>query len=551
MHLIRLMLRSAPRLFSGAVVCGLISGLASAALVAITGQMLSQGELPASTLLIAFVVAGVVGLSARIGSQVLLTRLQHTVLNRLRMQLSRRILSSPLRHVENTGPALLLGALIEDTLSISHGLVTLPFISVNVAIVISCLGYLLWLSWPMFIGLVIFMTLGIFSYWLPASRGFVMLEKERETQDSLFRHLRALLDGIKELKLHRQRRDAFLEGELQPTANQLQTLGRGSGNMFAISSSWGMFLFFAFIAVLLFLLKDLVGATPRETTGFVLTTLYLQQPLQLIMDYMPLFAQGNIAYQKVEKLGLSLSAEPETAAAAAAPQAPPAPSTLEFAGLCHTYHRENEEGGFVLGPLQLSLRRGELIFLVGGNGSGKTTLAKLLTGLYVPEAGQILVDGVAVTDANREQYRQNFSAVFSDFHLFDKLLGLPPSELEARARTYLAKFLLDRKVQIDAGKLSTTSLSQGQRKRLALLITYLEDRPFYLFDEWAADQDPLFKELFYRELLPELRNRGKLVVAITHDDHYFHLADRILKLDSGKLSELAPERLEPRGRSIA
>jgi putative ATP-binding cassette transporter len=201
----------------------------------------------------------------------------------------------------------------------------------------------------------------------------------------------------------------------------------------------------------------------------------------------------------------------------------------------HSYHREQEESSFVLGPIDLSFRPGELIFLIGGNGSGKTTLAKLLTGLYIPEAGEIRLNGQLITDENRESYRQHFSAIFTDFYLFESLLGLDHPELDQLAQKYLARLQLDHKVQVIDGNLSTTALSQGQRKRLALLAACLEDRPFYIFDEWAADQDPLFKEIFYEQLLPELKSKGKTALVLSHDERYYHVADRIIKLDYGKL----------------
>jgi len=189
----------------------------------------------------------------------------------------------------------------------------------------------------------------------------------------------------------------------------------------------------------------------------------------------------------------------------------------------------------VLGPINLVFQPGELVFLVGGNGSGKSTLAKLITGLYPPETGEIRLDGEPITDENRDDYRQLFSAVFSDFYLFESLLGLHTTNLDARAKAYLAELHLDHKVKVRNGDLSTTALSQGQRKRLALLTAYLEDRPFYVFDEWASDQDPLFKEIFYTQLLPELKARGKTALIITHDEKFFHLADRTIKLDYGRL----------------
>lgn len=196
---------------------------------------------------------------------------------------------------------------------------------------------------------------------------------------------------------------------------------------------------------------------------------------------------------------------------------------------------DNRDRGFLLGPINLSIRAGEITYIVGGNGSGKSTLAKLITGLYIPQSGSIYLDGIQISDRNREWYRQHFSAIFTDFYLFDRCLGFDPSDLDRKVESYLKRLQLDHKVQVKDGVLSTTNLSQGQRKRLALLTAYIEDRPIYLFDEWASDQEPLFRDFFYKEILLELKERGKAVVVITHDDRYFHLADHIIKLDYGKV----------------
>src|SRR5262249_30260840 len=157
----------------------------------------------------------------------------------------------------------------------------------------------------------------------------------------------------------------------------------------------------------------------------------------------------------------------------------------------------------------------------GGNGSGKSTLSKLITGLYRPDSGSICVDGESISNEDADNYRQNFSAVFLDFFLFEKLHGFLSPELDQKALEYLVKLRLDKKIRVEGGVFSSTSLSQGQRKRLALLIAYLENRAVYVFDEWASDQDPEFREIFYKELLPNLKAMGKAIIVITHDDHYF------------------------------
>ncbi|GGK35009.1 ATP-binding cassette domain-containing protein [Nocardia camponoti] len=194
------------------------------------------------------------------------------------------------------------------------------------------------------------------------------------------------------------------------------------------------------------------------------------------------------------------------------------------------------ESGFRLGPIDLVFEPGQISFIVGGNGSGKSTLAKLITGLYVPRAGSLSLNGERIDHDNIEWFRQNSSAVFTDFHLFEDYLGFDRPGIDAEVRRYLVELQLDHKVTVRDGRLSTVDLSQGQRKRLALLTALLEDRQIYVFDEWAADQDPRFREVFYREILTDLKRRGKTVIVITHDDRYFDLADQLVKLDFGMVA---------------
>ncbi|MFI6571429.1 ATP-binding cassette domain-containing protein [Nocardia fluminea] len=194
---------------------------------------------------------------------------------------------------------------------------------------------------------------------------------------------------------------------------------------------------------------------------------------------------------------------------------------------------ESEDAGFRLGPIDLVFEPGQITFIVGGNGSGKSTLAKLITGLYVPRSGSLSLNGERIDHDNIEWYRQNSSAVFTDFHLFEDYLGFDRPGIDADVQRYLDELQIAHKVTVQDGRLSTVDLSQGQRKRLALLTALLEDRQIYVFDEWAADQEPRFRDVFYHEILTDLKRRGKTVIVITHDDRYFDCADQLVKLDFG------------------
>jgi ABC transporter. len=250
---------------------------------------------------------------------------------------------------------------------------------------------------------------------------------------------------------------------------------------------------------------------------------------------LPVFSRAKVSLQKVRQLGEQLKNQAIQADAPDKREVCTNFSGLSLQGVTHSFHREKENRNFTLGPIDLDFKSGELVFLVGGNGSGKTTLAMLLIGLYTPEQGDIRWNGEVVDDGNKEDYLQNFSVIFSDFYLFDELYGFDNEKNHVLIADYLQRLHLHHKVRVENGRFSSVNLSQGQRKRLALLVAYLEDRPFYVFDEWAADQDPEFKHLFYTELLPALKARGKTVLVISHDDRYFYLADRCIKLEEGQI----------------
>jgi len=527
----------------------LLSGACNAGLVALVNTSLTRAQSASATLMWAFIGLGLGKVLTHFISQAVLVSFAQGAIANLRKDLIRKILAVPLRSLEELGSARILVALTDDVFNITQALLAIPLVSVNLAILIGGAGYLGYLSWRVLVSIFVLIVFGGIGYRLMVARAFRSLNLAREEEDRLFGHFRALTEGIKELKLHRRRRNAFFHQNIRKTTDVYQRHNVAAEICFIIAQSWTHLLYFALIGLILFLVPKIAALSHEALTGYVITTLYLMGPLAGVMTSLSLFGRANIALQKVEKLGVSLAERSSETCSFDQLEKSVSFGKLELSGVVHSYHREQEDSHFVLGPIDLSFKPGELVFLVGGNGSGKSTLAKIIAGLYVPEAGEIRLDGRLVTDENRDEYRQLFSAVFSDFYLFENLLGLNRSGLDTQAEEYLERLHLHHKVKIRDGSLSTTAVSQGQRKRLALLTAYLEDRPFYLFDEWAADQDPYFKNVFYTHLLPELKARGKAVLVITHDDRYFDVADRMIKLDYGKL-EASPHAVVDSGMLI-
>jgi len=537
MRLFNVLKQHAPRgHLIASMIFGVLSGAASTGLLWVINEYLfSWGSTTRGRAILGFVSLLVLGTVARYLAAYTLAALGARAAYDLRIGLSERILGAPLRRLEELGSHRLMVSLTDDVNAVTDAMEMIPAFFINLAVVTGGMIYLGWLSWHVLLLILVFMVIGSLTYVLPLRAGIKRQELAREVEDDLFDSYRGLTQGTKELKMRRQRRIDFL-GLLKGSAGSFRDFQLAAQRIFIAAANWGNLLFFAAIGLVLFYLPIVLdGLDVRIMASYVVVLIYILTPLQMVLNEFPLLTEADVAVRKIERLGISLlrHGEPEIAEEEAA--ADPGWSKLELRGVSHTYRHESDDTEFTLGPLDLSFTPGEWVFVVGGNGSGKTTFAKLVLGLYPPEEGEIRLDDQVVDDAARVRYRQIFSPVFTDFFLFESLLGLGSADLDDRAREYLEELHLKHKVRIHDGRLSTVDLSQGQRKRLALLNAYLQDSPIFLFDEWAADQDPEFKEIFYRRMLPALKARGKLLLVISHDDRYYHLGDRILKFDFGQL----------------
>lgn len=532
-HLLRIFWRTSPVLFILTLLGAALEGGTNALFIALINRQVHATELHWTAVVsLVALSAGTILSSAM--SRVALARLCHTLAYRLTISTARHVLSTQLATVESVGSARLLRSMIEDVNEISRGAASMPLVLTSGSLLVGCMVYLAWLSPSLVIVVIGGMAAGALGQVYLKRRFKELRRRAAKLAATAIANVQELIGGIKELKLSRLRRDAFLARVLDTTAAARRTTNIGSANLSSATEIWGRLLFFLLIALILFGRPILPAQTGPVITGYVLTVLYMMTPFRIITNQAMMATAAAVSLEQIEELHARIGDDRADDGAVSA-VVPVAPIELRLRGVSHHYYHERQDETFTLGPIDLELRSGEIVLVVGGNGSGKTTLAKILCGLYKSPTGDIVLNGKPIGPDDELWYREHFSTVFSDYHLFESLLGIDDTVVDELARDYLERLHIAHKLEVRDGVYSTTKLSQGQRKRLALMTAYLEDRPVIVLDEWAADQDPSFRELFYRQMLPELRSKGKALLVITHDDRYFGIADRIVKLEEGKV----------------
>ncbi|MEQ9916057.1 multidrug ABC transporter permease/ATP-binding protein [Pectobacterium aroidearum] len=463
-------------------------------------------------------------------SQLALTTLGHHFVYRLRGQFIKRILDTNIARIEQIGSAQLLASLSSDIRNITIAFVRLPELIQGIVLTIGSAVYLAWLSPKMLVVTSVWIAITLWGGFMLVSRVYSHLTKVREAEDRLQKDYETVINGRKELTLNRERAQKLYEEIYQANAQDYRQNVIRADTFHLSAVNWSNIMMLGVIGAVFFMANNLGWADTNVAATYSLTLLFLRTPMLQAVGALPTLLSAQVAFNKLKRFDLADYQEPFSAAIAPADW-----HTLELRDVVFRY----DASGFEVGPINLVIKRGELVFLIGGNGSGKSTLAMLLTGLYTPVSGSLLLDNRPVTAETREDYQKLFSAIFTDFHLFGQMMG-PQGTVPDTALidNWLDRLNMRHKLTLENHQVMNLQLSQGQRKRVALLLAVAEQRDILLLDEWAADQDPQFRRVFYLELLPQLRALGKTIVAISHDDHYFEHADRLLEMHQGTLSEL-------------
>ncbi|MBF0352107.1 MAG: cyclic peptide export ABC transporter [SAR324 cluster bacterium] len=461
------------------------------------------------------------------------TRLIHFTMQQVRQRIGNALRQSELSELERYQISDLYMTMTKDARSISRAARYHINLLQTYTLVGFCFLYVVHLSSSVAIAVFItfLMGLGVYS----GSRYLIAGEQKSmsDTESRFFHVMGQLLDGFKELKLSEKKSNFFFSNELMPLAKQLKNQGINSSRLFGKTELFLDGAFFMFLATEIFIFSIFL---PLQTVTEIMTAIVMcWGPVRMFNTSLPFITTGDAALDRLYKLDEMLrNQKPELSDyVSIRPKINPEIHSLRLENVQFQYP---EEEGFVIGPVNMTLRSGHITFLVGGNGSGKSTLVKIITGLYEPSAGQIFLNESIVS---LRDYRYLSSCIFSDYHLFEGLYGIENIQAE-QIYSLLDEMALNNKTDWGNGKFSNIKLSAGQRKRLAMIGALLEDMPIVIFDEWAAEQDHKFRLYFYETLLPRLKQQNKVILVISHDDRFFHLADTILTMEQGQISNGTP-----------
>lgn len=514
-----------------------ISGLSSTGVLAVINIAAKSGSENAFKFSYLLLFIAVVGIFITSQKFILVegVSLIEDILFNLRIRISDKIRRTDLLNIEKIGNAKIYNRLTQELVFISQMSVYLITALQSAIMLIFIFAYIAYLNIMAAIILLVILAIGVMLFNKNNKKVYARLDETNKAEIEYFDSLTDILDGLKEIKLNRKKSNDLFANHRKITSN-VQNLKIITGHLFSANMVFSQAFIYIVLGAIVFVLPQMNPGFSKEIISTTTAMLFAIGPLSSLVSMIPQYEQINLSIRNIYTLEneLDQNMNPDEIQPINGENRFKDFSKIELNGLYFQFQTDEGANAFSIGPLDMTINRGETIFLVGGNGSGKTTLLKALTMLYNNvESGNIFVDGKIINSSNYLEYRELYSAIFYDFHLFSKLYGL--DNVDAKEVNDLLKLMqIENKTQFAGDRFTKQNLSTGQRKRLALIVSLLEDKPIFIFDEWAADQDPQFKNYFYDVLLKKLKAEGKTVIAVSHDDRYFDVADKVIKMDYGK-----------------
>lgn len=512
-------------------------GLLGAGLIALVNQAASHVEKEESVTLLFFIFIGLLLLFlylTKISNKENISATQNLV-HKFRMRVMYQILRADILSVDRIGRTEILTALSRDAQMISGSIIVLVNTLQGAALLFFCVLYLSFISIPAALvavafGVVIFT---IFSKNIQSAHEG--LYEAWAEESNVYSRFSDFLYGYKEVVLNSERA-LDMTNDLIYTSKRAKNLKAESLINLSNNFSYIQLMFYVLVGIMIFIVPIFFSKFSEHVVMVSTTALFMIGSLTGIIQSLPVLSQANTSAKELQKLSDDLESIVDIGDSVNQ-QFPDVVDSIILKDICYQYLDLKGVPQFSIGPVTYEFKKGLVYFIRGNNGCGKTSLIKVLTGLYKATSGFIFVNNQRVLNPCSSSYRNLFSAIFSDFYLFKKLYGLRNVD-EQTINDLLNALEIRDKIEIKHYEFSDLNLSTGQKKRLALLVSILEERNVIILDEWAADQDPEFRKFFYESIIPKFKKDGKIIIAITHDESYFHLADHLLMVDNGVISEM-------------
>lgn len=535
MRLLKFIEKESRESYQQIALMALVSGIANGLLLSIVNHAaakVAKGE-DLTQLFLMYMVAFVLFLYGQwVAFAHAVSAIEDAIYN-IRIRLTNKIRQVELPFIETIGSHSLYSRLTQNNAIMSQAIPQITSaVQVSILLIFS-LFYLGYISPISFVIAVVAVVAGMALFQFEAKSIKEGLLQVKDKEAGYFGLISHLIDGFKEIRLSQAKNEAIVQhvaDASRDAKNKRIEVGHHEVKMWG----FGRIFIYSLMPILIFIVPTFYHENPSDIFKITATLLFMSGPINILANALPMFNRVDLAIYDLTLLEEEMDAAMPSEGVSIK-QAPFVSQDIVLNDIGFTYPGKNNDVCFSVGPFRETVHKGELLFIIGGNGSGKSTFLKLLTGLYHPTQGDIKVGDRAVTPDNSQAYRELFTTVFTDFHLFDKLYGIPNLD-EGEVNDWLEKMQMQHKVTFENGGFTSTSLSTGQRKRLAFIAAILEKKPVLILDEFAADQDPGFRKYFYETILMELKAQGLTIIAVTHDDHYFHIADRVLKMDDGQMA---------------
>lgn len=538
MQFLKALIKKSRLLIAFIAILGIFNSLLNTGLLVFINSTISQQPLPFFPqydwqIFVALILVSVI--TAKL-FQTYMIRMTNNILFDFEMAILNKLKHAPYEDFELLGNEKVY-TVINDTKVLGHVPEVFMTAFNSLILVVCCFAYLFIIS-PIGALIILGIMLGLLVFYLVRNRVIENdMNRQRDLQNTYYRHLGDMLSGFKELKMSIRRNLNIFEGFLVKNRILSRDISVRTSIRYMDNELTGTYSWYIVFGIIMFVLPRVFGISIGTTSSFLITILYMIGPIAVLITLIPTYTQVKISVERINMFDKMLNSIESMGETDNTDNLRPAFENIRFENVSYKYKDTDTGQSFMLEPINLTIKKGEMIFVIGGNGSGKSTFGFLLTGLYRPHSGKIFLNGKEISGDYYQRYSDMISAVFTNNYLFSENYdGYEMNSQNKQLADVMKLMRMEDKLKIDEEKNKIDRrLSKGQQKRLALMLALMEKKEILVLDEWAAEQDPAFRNYFYKEVLPKLKSEGKTVVVITHDDDFYSMADRIIKFNFGQI----------------